>query len=88
MEFFERVKALAKTNKLTIEYVVRQAGLTLGSYNSYRRNKNLPRADEAQMIAQALGTTVEFLLTGAETENSTSNLINDLQKLIEKHSKK
>lgn len=68
MDFFERVKALAKQNKTTIESVVKEAGLTIDSYNSYRRHGNLPRADEAVKIAQALNTTVEFLVTG---ENST-----------------
>ena len=68
MDFFERVKALAKQNKTTIESVVKEAGLTIDSYNSYRRHGNLPRADEAVKIAKALNTTVEFLVTG---ENST-----------------
>jgi len=40
------------------------AGLTRGSYNTYRRRGLLPRADEAVAIAAALGTTVEFLVTG------------------------
>ena len=51
-----------------IESVVKEAGLTIDSYNSYRRHGNLPRADEAVKIAKALNTTVEFLVTG---ENST-----------------
>ena len=73
MGFYERVKALAKSNKITIEYAVGKAGLTLGAYNNYRRYKNLPRADEAQKIAQALGTTVEYLVTGKTPESTAAD---------------
>lgn len=67
MEFFERVKALARQNNTTIEVVAAAAGLTRNSYNSYRAKGNLPRADEAVMIAKALGVTVEYLVTGEST---------------------
>jgi transcriptional regulator with XRE-family HTH domain len=66
VDFYERVKKLAKVNKMTIETAVGQAGLSLASYNAYRRHENLPRADEAQKIAAALGTTVEYLVTGKD----------------------
>ena len=83
IDFYERVKSLAKKNNYTIEYAVKQAGLSLGAYNSYRRRQNLPRADEAQKIAQALGTTVEFLITGKEPDNSPNRLIKDIQAVID-----
>jgi transcriptional regulator with XRE-family HTH domain len=70
IDFYERVKRLAKANKMTIETTVGKAGLSLASYNAYRRHENLPRADEAQNIAFALGTTVEYLLTGKEPDAS------------------
>jgi transcriptional regulator with XRE-family HTH domain len=70
IDFYERVKKLAKANKMTIETVVGQAGLSLASYNAYRRHENLPRADEAAKIAAALGTTVEYLVTGKEPDAS------------------
>ena len=72
IDFYTRVKALAKKNKTTIEYVVGQAGLSIASYNAYRRHENLPRADEAQKIAQALGTTVEYLVSGSSPEPATA----------------
>jgi len=85
IDFYERVKTLSKIGNLTIEYVVKQAGLSLGAYNSYRRRENLPRADEAQKIAQVLGTTVEFLTTGKEPENTSKNLIQDMQAVIDQY---
>lgn len=62
--FFENVKKLCKEKGLTIETVVNKAGLTIDSYNSYKRHENLPRADEATKIANELDTTVEYLVTG------------------------
>jgi transcriptional regulator with XRE-family HTH domain len=84
-DFYERVKKLAKANKMTIETAVGQAGLSLASYNAYRRHENLPRADEAQKIAAALGTTVEYLVTGTEPENSIKPLLDDMQSVINRY---
>jgi transcriptional regulator with XRE-family HTH domain len=66
IDFYERVKKLARANKVTIEAVVGKAGLSLASYNAYRRHGNLPRADEALSIARALGTSVERLVADAD----------------------
>jgi transcriptional regulator with XRE-family HTH domain len=84
IDFYERVKKLAKANKMTIETVVGEAGLSLASYNAYRRHENLPRADEALKIAQALGTSVEYLVSGAEPgKPGTEPLIAHAQALLD-----
>lgn len=88
IDFYERVKSLVKSQKTTIEYVVGEAGLSLASYNGYRRHDNLPRADEALKIAQVLGTTVEYLLTGETSEIATSNkALEEIQAIINKYVK-
>ena len=87
MDFYERVKILAKTKAVTIESVANSAGLSIDSYNSYRRHNNLPRADEAVKIAQALGTTVEYLVTGKESDfykEKYESLRSNLKQLLEK----
>jgi len=87
--FYDRVKSLAKANKTTIEYVVGEAGLSLASYNAYRRHENLPRADEALKIAKALGTTVEFLVAGTAPERSSSDkTLAEIQAVLDGHCKK
>jgi transcriptional regulator with XRE-family HTH domain len=84
IDFYERVKKLAKANKMTIETAVGQAGLSLASYNAYRRHENLPRADEAQKIASALGTTVEYLVTGKNpAKPDTAPLVAYAQALLD-----
>ncbi len=85
MDFYERVKILAKTKAVTIESVANSAGLSIDSYNSYRRHNNLPRADEAVKIAQALGTTVEYLVTGKQPQQDhreTQKLAAEILRLV------
>lgn len=87
MIFFENVKKLCKEKGLTIESVANKAGLTIDSYNSYKRHENLPRADIATKIADILGTTVEYLVTGEEKKELTveeANFIYKMRSLPEK----
>jgi transcriptional regulator with XRE-family HTH domain len=89
IDFYDRVKSLVKAKKTTIEYVVGEAGLSLASYNAYRRHENLPRADEALKIAQVLETTVEYLLTGEVPEPSAAEkTLVELQATINEYFKK
>lgn len=81
LDFYDRVKTLAKQNKTTIESVVNSAGLTINSYNSYKRHGNLPRLDEGVKIARALGVSVEYLVTG-EDSNPYKSKIEELKKII------
>jgi transcriptional regulator with XRE-family HTH domain len=85
MDFYDRVKQLAKENKgLSIQEFVLSIGLNHDSYYSLRRDGNLPRADEALKIARALGTTVEYLCTGADTgKPDTAPLIAHAQALLD-----
>jgi transcriptional regulator with XRE-family HTH domain len=88
IDFYERVKFCVKKNKTTIEYVVGQAGLSLASYNSYRRYENLPRADEAYIIAQTLGTSVEFLVSGNNpTLLTADDTLTEIESIIKKYRK-
>jgi hypothetical protein len=89
IDFYERVKSLVKAKKTTIEYVIGEAGLSLASYNAYRRHENLPRADEALKIAQALDATVEFLLTGDIPEPSSADkALVEIQVILNEYMKK
>lgn len=83
LDFFERVKILAKQNKTTIESVVNSAGLTINSYNSYKRHGNLPRLDEGVKIARALGVSVEYLVTGEDSDEK-SKILKEMQSVIDR----
>ena len=81
-QFFERVKNLAKTKSVNLRDLIEKCGINYDSYNSYKRYGNLPRAEEAVAIASALGTTVEYLVTGKTTDNA--EVCELLRKALEK----
>lgn len=74
MDFYENVKKLVKNNNFTLRIFIESLGINYDTYNGQKRLNNLPRADEAVKIAQALNTTVEFLVTGEETNKDKQTL--------------
>ena len=83
MDFFDRVKELIKENtNLTLRAFIESQGLNYETYYSGKRRENLPRADEAQKIAQALNTTVEYLVTGKTSNQSAADEALDKIKTI------
>jgi transcriptional regulator with XRE-family HTH domain len=74
MDFYENVKQLVKTNNLTLRSFIESLGINYDSYNSCKKYNNLPRADEAVKIAQALNTTVEYLVTGTSSSLTPSDI--------------
>lgn len=74
--FFERVKNLLKDKNTTIKDFLETIEVNYDTYNGLRRYNNLPRADEAMKIAEALGVSVEYLVTGNEAHR-----INGLDKI-------
>ncbi len=69
MDFYDRVKALVKIKNMTIKGLLDSLGINFETYNSQRRFGNLPRTDDSVKIAQSLGVTVEYLVTGREPDN-------------------
>jgi len=66
-----------------------KTGLSLKTIENYvKKDSSIPSADKAVLIAQALGVTVEYLVTGKDAKNNaieikTGNkeILNVLQKL-------
>lgn len=81
LDFYERVKDLVKQQNTTVRAVVESCGINYDSYNSCKRYGNLPRSEEAVRIAAALGTTVEFLVTGTDKTPAASELADLKQKI-------
>lgn len=65
--FWERVKELIKINSTTQEWLAGQCDVSLGMVKSWIFNKRLPDAAQAVRIAKALQTSVEYLVTGEDT---------------------
>lgn len=84
MDFYERVKKLVKDKtNLTLRAFIESLGINYDSYNGLKRYNNLPRADEAVKISQALGVSVEYLVIGAENDSAKKELSALKAKLLE-----
>ena len=81
MDFYERVKNLVKEHGLLLTPFLQSIGINYETYKSARRMNNLPRADEAVAIAEALDTTVEFLVTGKNKTRGKPELLEALEEL-------
>ena len=68
MDFYERAKELAEKQNLSLISLLESLDINYETYKSAKRMNNLPRANEAVKIAQALHTTVEYLVTGEESD--------------------
>lgn len=50
--------------------VIIKAGIQQSTLSTWKKRKAFPRANEAVEIARAVNTTVEYLVTGQDTERS------------------
>ena len=86
MDFYSRVKSEVKKKKLSLQEFIIGLEINHDTYYAQKRAGNLPRADEAHRIAQALGTTVEFLVTGEHQKTSVINeAFNEIEGIIKKY---
>lgn len=69
MDFYDRVKDLAKQKNFSLIPFLQSLNINYETYKSAKRLGHLPRTDEAFAIAKALGTTVEYLVTGEKNES-------------------
>ena len=88
MDFWQRVKEIIKTQKLTQEKLCKSCDISLATFVSWIHNDRLPDLTSAIKIAEILNTSVEFLVNGKESEmkNDINNLISDIQTVIKKYS--
>lgn len=82
MSFIERLDFLIEKKQTSRQDVAEYAGLAKSTISEWARTGALPRADVAIKIAEYLNTTVEYLITGKESDNSP--VINDLKNQVKK----
>jgi len=70
VSFWNRVKQLIKSNNTTQRGLSETIGLSARALEIKIGRKSTPDVFEAYKIAQALNTTVEYLVTGEHTNNA------------------
>jgi transcriptional regulator with XRE-family HTH domain len=66
MTFFERLESLIKEKKTSQKAIAKYVGLTGSSITLWKKEGTIPRADVALKLAEFLGVSVEYLVTGAD----------------------
>ena len=85
-DFWDRVKIRIKEENITQEGLAKVAELNFNNMKQQIFYKRLPDAAQATRIAQALGTSVEYLVTGEDKNPfaQENNLLkNKIQNAIE-----
>ncbi|MCR5436133.1 MAG: helix-turn-helix transcriptional regulator [Treponema sp.] len=65
-EFWERVNKLIKQLHTKQETVASDCGINYQTFRGWIVHKTYPNAKQSVLIANCLGTTVEYLVTGKE----------------------
>lgn len=81
MTLFERVKNLSKKRGLSVSEVERRAGLSENYLYTWKKSEN-PRRSSLTAVAKVLGVSVDFLLTGEDSEKDGPQKVN-IEKLLD-----
>jgi transcriptional regulator with XRE-family HTH domain len=84
MSFRENLREAIDYSGLEQKEVAHKANISLRNIENYlRKNASIPVADKAVRIAQVLGVTVEYLVTGKHPTTTTPSSTNpEIQMLI------
>ena len=66
--FWDMVALEVERQKTSFEWLYRKTRVSKGTFSSWRSRKMYPRVDVAFSIAEALGVSVDYLLTGREKQ--------------------
>lgn len=69
---YDRFEDLLKRKGLKVADLSRITGLKSTVFSEWKSGKSIPKTDKLIKIAKALNTTVEYLVTGEDSEGGSS----------------
>ncbi len=72
--FAQRLRDLRQQQHLTQQDLAKRADIHYTHIGRYEAGKSMPAADTLRRIAEALGTTADFLIDGATNDNAKARL--------------
>lgn len=75
MGLYEQIRDAAKARGYSINRLEQELGFARSSINKF--NKNAPSADKLQKIAETLGVTVDYLMTGNSDDDNEHYYTNE-----------
>jgi transcriptional regulator with XRE-family HTH domain len=86
--FWKRTNSLIRAQKTKQEAIAAKCNISYQTFRGWVTRKTFPAGDETYLIAQALGTTVEFLIIGNNPKPLTADeTFDEIQALIDKYRK-
>lgn len=88
--FWKNVSQIMKNKKISQETLCEHIGISVWTLRGSISKQILPRVDVAKQIADYLGTSVDFLLTGKESneyKERLDNLKNSILKIVQEEGK-
>ena len=88
MNFSDNLENLIKERKVSKKELAETVGITTQAFYDWKKRNSFPSADIAYKIAAYLNTTVEFLVTGKETDvykENFRNLLEDLRTVVDRY---
>ncbi|MCQ2086664.1 MAG: hypothetical protein MJZ37_01110 [Bacilli bacterium] len=83
-EFFERIKNQVKQHtEQTLHDFLESVGVKYESFNTLRKTKNFPRCNDAQSIADGLGVSLDYLVTGETKDSGVFKYGEDVKNILE-----
>jgi transcriptional regulator with XRE-family HTH domain len=77
MSFRENLREALDFNGMEQKELAAQTGISLKTIENYlKQGSSMPSADKAVRIAQALGVSVEYLVTGGENYREKPHILN------------
>jgi transcriptional regulator with XRE-family HTH domain len=88
VSFWKRVNSLIKSQRTKQEVVAEKCNISYQTFRGWVSRKTFPGGDETYRIAQALETTVEYLVTGKSPESSAADeALDKIQAIINRYKK-
>ena len=84
--FFSRIEDMLKEKKKTQKDMVSYIGISAQSFTNWKSMNSIPSADVAVKIADYLETSVEYLITGKESDeykNKYDDIKSAMRKVID-----
>ena len=81
MDTFDRISELLKKNSMTQADLSRATGISTGLISQWKKRMQSPSVDKLKIIADYFGVSVDYLLTGEETEQKEKPAKNDEAKI-------
>lgn len=88
--FWKNVSQIMKNKKISQETLCENIGISVWTLRGSISKQIFPRVDVAKQIADYLGTSVDFLLTGKESneyKERLDNLKNSILKIVQEEGK-